>query len=125
VYFEGDQGRDVRVADIPADMIEAAEEHRMQVGASRWNSRSRLVCVSTDVHAFLVQLIETLADYDEDVAEAFLAEEEIDGDSLKQGIRRATLGLEFSPGPHSHLPKCSFARTLTRGTAVQFSWGLR
>ena len=47
-----------------------------------------------------MQLIETLADYDEEVAEYFLAEEEIDGALLKSGIRRATLSLEFSPGPH-------------------------
>ena len=47
-----------------------------------------------------MQLIEILADYDEEVAEYFLAEEEIDGALLKSGIRRATLSLEFSPGPH-------------------------
>jgi translation elongation factor EF-G len=53
---------------------------------------------------FCVQLIETLADYDEEVAEHFLAEEEIDGALLKSGIRRATLSLEFSPGPHLNDP---------------------
>jgi hypothetical protein len=31
VYFEGDQGRDVRVAEIPADMVDTVEEHRAQV----------------------------------------------------------------------------------------------
>ena len=49
-----------------------------------------------------VQLIETLADYDEEIAEYFLAEEEIDGALLKSGIRRATLSLEFSPGSQLH-----------------------
>ena len=49
-----------------------------------------------------VQLIETLADYDEEIAEYFLAEEEIDGALLKRCIRRATLSLEFSPGPQLH-----------------------
>ena len=47
-----------------------------------------------------MQLIETVADYDEEVAEYFLAEEEIDGSLLKSAIRRATLSLQFSPGPY-------------------------
>ena len=31
IYFEGDQGRDVRVAEIPESMADTANEHRAQV----------------------------------------------------------------------------------------------
>ena len=31
IYFDGDQGQDVRVEDIPVDMLDAAGTHRMEV----------------------------------------------------------------------------------------------
>ncbi|PYI06535.1 elongation factor G 1, mitochondrial precursor [Aspergillus sclerotiicarbonarius CBS 121057] len=42
-------------------------------------------------------LIETLADVDDEIAELFLSEIEPTEDQLRQAIRRATIGLKFTP----------------------------
>lgn len=42
-------------------------------------------------------LIETLADVDDEIAEIFLAEEQPSAEQIKAAIRRATIGLKFTP----------------------------
>ena len=42
-------------------------------------------------------MIETLADHDDEIAEAFLADEEIEQDKLKAAIRAATLDITITP----------------------------
>ncbi len=65
-------GEDYTVEEIPAELVDAANEAREQ-------------------------LLETLADADDDIAMAYLEGEEISVDDLKAGIRRATLAAKLSP----------------------------
>src|SRR5690606_27701755 len=70
-YFYNDEiGQDITVTDVPAEYQELAEEKRNL-------------------------MIERLADADDDVAMLFLEGEEIDADTLRAGIRRATIGLKL------------------------------
>ena len=43
------------------------------------------------------ELVERIAEVDEAVGELFLLEEPVDNETLKAGIRRATLALKFVP----------------------------
>jgi elongation factor G len=73
VYFEGDNGERVIVKDeIPAHLQDLCVEKR---GV----------------------LIETLADVDDEIAEIFLMEETPTIPQIKAAIRRATIGLKFTP----------------------------
>lgn len=73
IYAEGDRGEIMVVKDeIPEDVKALAEERR-------------------------AQLIETVADVDEEMANLFLDEQEPTIDQLKAAIRRATLSLKFTP----------------------------
>ena len=49
------------------------------------------------VAARRAELVERIAEVDETVGELFLMEEPIDDDTLKAGIRRATVNLKFVP----------------------------
>ena len=71
VYYD-DLGKDVREEDIPADMVEMAEEYR-------------------------AKMIEAIAETDEAIMEKFFAEEEITIDELKAALRRATIANEIVP----------------------------
>ncbi|CZT25379.1 probable Elongation factor G, mitochondrial [Ramularia collo-cygni] len=72
IYSEGHKGEVVRVDDVPADVLELAQAKRSL-------------------------LIETLADVDDEIAEAFLDERTPSPDEIKAAIRRATISLKFSP----------------------------
>jgi len=72
IYSEGAKGEIVREDEVPADLREFAQEKR------------RL-------------LIETLADVDEEIANAFLEERTPSPMEIKAAIRRATIGLKFTP----------------------------
>ncbi|KAK1080221.1 Elongation factor G, mitochondrial [Friedmanniomyces endolithicus] len=72
LFSEGARGEIIREAEVPADIREFAQEKR------------RL-------------LIETLADVDEEVANAFLEERTPSPLEIKAAIRRATIGLKFTP----------------------------
>lgn len=72
IYCEGNKGLVVRRAEVPADLLEFAQEKRSL-------------------------LIETLADVDEDIANAFLEERTPEPQEIKAAIRRATIGLKFTP----------------------------
>ncbi|KAL4765970.1 elongation factor G [Aspergillus foveolatus] len=73
IYNQGSNGENIVVKDeIPEKVRELAEERRRM-------------------------LIETLADVDDDMAEIFLNEEEPTEKQIKDAIRRATIGLKFTP----------------------------
>ncbi|QRW22689.1 Elongation factor Tu GTP binding domain [Rhizoctonia solani] len=73
IYNKGVKGIDVEVADeIPASILPLAEQKRSE-------------------------LIEVLADVDDVIADKFIAEEPITPSDLVPAIRRATIGLKFTP----------------------------
>jgi elongation factor G len=72
IYSEGENGEIVREDECPADLVDFAQEKRSL-------------------------LIETLADVDDHMAEVFLDERVPSPDEIKAAIRRATIGLKFSP----------------------------
>src|SRR3954447_13768745 len=72
VVYLDDLGKDQDVIDIPAEHADAAAEAREHL-----------------VHA--------LADLDDDIAELYLAEEEIPLEMLKAAIRKATLAIQITP----------------------------
>ncbi|KAH9843265.1 Elongation factor G, mitochondrial [Teratosphaeria destructans] len=72
IYSEGAKGEIVREDEVPADLKDFAQEKRRV-------------------------LIETLADVDDSIAEAFLEERTPSPDEIKAAIRRATINLKFSP----------------------------
>ena len=72
VYFLGDKGLDIKREEIPAEYIEKCEEYR-------------------------AELIERLADIDDDIAELYVAEEDPSVEQLKAAIRRQTIAQKFVP----------------------------
>ena len=72
IYFEGDMGTNVVTKPIPADLQELAEEKHNE-------------------------LIEILADIDDDIAELYLMEETPDVDTLLAAVRRATIARTLTP----------------------------
>jgi len=71
VYYD-DLGTDMRVENIPEDMLETANEYRQK-------------------------LIEAVSDFDENIMESYVEGTEISVDSLKSAIRKASLALEIIP----------------------------
>jgi elongation factor G len=73
IYFEGPRGTEVKIStSVPAELRELAEEKRQE-------------------------LIEKLADVDDEMAEIFLDERTPTPEQIKAAIRRATIGLKFTP----------------------------
>ncbi|RMZ72278.1 elongation factor G mitochondrial [Pyrenophora seminiperda CCB06] len=73
IYNEGPKGEVIRETDeIPADIVELCKEKRQE-------------------------LIEKLADVDDEIAELFLDEKEPTIAQIKAAIRRATIALKFTP----------------------------
>ena len=72
VYFDGASGEEVREADIPADLVEAATAARSQ-------------------------LVESVADVDDGIAEKYLTEQPISAEDLLPAIRRATVAFKATP----------------------------
>eukprot|EP00934_Nitzschia_sp_Nitz4_P000095 Nitzschia sp. Nitz4//scaffold8_size234185//126690//129098//NITZ4_001268-RA/size234185-augustus-gene-0.270-mRNA-1//-1//CDS//3329559839//95//frame0 len=72
IKFDGEKGENIIYGEIPADMAEEVEEKRLE-------------------------LIERLADVDDEVAELFLMEETPDVETLKDAIRRQTIACNFVP----------------------------
>ena len=71
--FEGDKGVDVVESDeIPVDLLSEVEHHRQN-------------------------LVEALAEVDDEVAEVFLEDEVPSSDLLREAIRRQTIDLKFVP----------------------------
>lgn len=72
IYSEGYKGEEIREDEVPADLMQLAQEKRSL-------------------------LIETLADVDEEIANLFLEEQTPSPEQIKAAIRRATISLKFSP----------------------------
>ncbi|KAJ5201869.1 Elongation factor G [Penicillium cinerascens] len=72
IYNVGESGEELKETDIPDKVKKVAEERR-------------------------AMLIETVADVDDQMAEMFLDEVEPTEDQLRAAIRRATIGLKFTP----------------------------
>ncbi len=72
VYFDGDQGVDIRRTEIPAEFLAEAKERRNL-------------------------LVEKVSDFDDAIAEKFLMEEEVTAAELKPVIRKAVIALELVP----------------------------
>ena len=70
--YTNDLGTDILEEDIPADMLEMAEEYREK-------------------------LVEAVAETDEELMMKYLEGEEITNEELMAGIRRATINVEFFP----------------------------
>ena len=72
IQYKDDLGREVEIEEIPAYMADAAAEAR-------------------------THLLEAIAEYDDELMEAYLGEEEIDVDRLRAAIRQATLDISITP----------------------------
>ncbi|KAI1414179.1 translation elongation factor G [Hypoxylon sp. FL1857] len=72
IYSEGPKGTIVRIGPIPEDLQELAEQKRQE-------------------------LIEKLADVDDEIAEIFLEEGTPSNKQIQDAIRRATISLKFTP----------------------------
>jgi elongation factor G len=72
LYFDGDDGEVIREEAIPSHLQEEAEIKRNE-------------------------LIEKLADFDDDIAEKFLMEEEVTAEEMVPVIRQATIALKLVP----------------------------
>ena len=72
VYFDGDNGEDIREEEIPAQYVEEAKTRRHK-------------------------LVETMADFDDVIAEKFLMEEPVTLEELMPVIRRETINLKITP----------------------------
>ncbi len=70
--YNNDLGTDIQITDIPEDMQEIAQEYRSK-------------------------LVEAVAETDEELLEKYLAEESLEEDELRQGLRKATLNREIVP----------------------------
>jgi len=71
-YFDGDNGEDIREEEIPADRLEEAKTARHDMIAS-------------------------IADHDDVIADKFLGEQEVSVDELRAAIRRVTIALKMTP----------------------------
>ena len=72
IVYKDDLGKDQDVTDIPPELADAA-------AAAREN------------------LLQSLSDLDDDIAELYLAEQEVPTDMLKAALRKATLSIEITP----------------------------
>ena len=72
IVYKDDLGQEWEETDIPADYADAAHDAR-------------------------THLIEAIADYDDELMEAYLSDEPIDVDRLKAAIRKATLDISMTP----------------------------
>ena len=71
-YYDGDNGENIRVEDIPADYLEKAKQMREA-------------------------LVEAMGDFDDDVMHKYLEGQQVDTALLRKAIRKATLSLKFTP----------------------------
>lgn len=72
IIFKGDNGEDIQISDVPEDRMEEAKAARLELcGAA--------------------------ADYDDEVGEKFLMEEEIGVEELKRAVRKGVIGLKLVP----------------------------
>jgi elongation factor G len=72
LYWTDELGTEIEQREIPDELAEQAQEHR-------------------------TRLIEACADYDDELMEAYLNEEEIPHDRIAQSLHRATLDIKVTP----------------------------
>lgn len=72
VYFEGDHGLKRRIAEVPEAMRDAVEAKR-------------------------AELVEVLADLDDEFAELYLESDDLPAQAIHDAVRRTTLALKFCP----------------------------
>ena len=70
--YNDDKGMDITVCDVPADMLDKAESYRSE-------------------------LVEAIAETDEELMMKYLEGEELTIEELKKGLRAATISLEITP----------------------------
>ncbi|MFP4134051.1 MAG: elongation factor G [Halothece sp.] len=70
--YNNDLGTDIEITEIPEEMQEIAQEYR-------------------------AQLVEAVAETDEELLEKYLAEETLEEDEIRQGLRKGTLNREIVP----------------------------
>ena len=71
-HYDGKQEENPTIIDIPSDLVDLVEEKRNE-------------------------LIEAVAEFDDELMEKYLADEEISIDLIKKAIRKGTLAVEFFP----------------------------
>ncbi len=71
-YFDGENGENIRIEEVPAEFKDAAAARRLEI-------------------------IEGVAEVDDQLAEKFLSGEEVADEELRAAIRRATLALKMTP----------------------------
>jgi elongation factor G len=71
-FFDGPDGNDIRVEDVPAEYVDVAKSARERI-------------------------ISDVSDVDDELAEKFLGEQEISVEELRAAIRRATIALKMTP----------------------------
>ena len=71
IYYD-ELGKDMRTEEIPADMREIAEEYR-------------------------IKLLESVSDFDDDIAELYLEGEDVPADMIRAAIRKATVSVKMIP----------------------------
>jgi elongation factor G len=72
IYFDGEQGDDIHLEEIPEKMRDEADEKREE-------------------------LLDAVSMFSDELMEAILEEEEISDEMVHEAIRRGTLALEFTP----------------------------
>ncbi|MEZ4380583.1 MAG: elongation factor G [Nannocystaceae bacterium] len=74
LYFDGDNGENIRIEEIPAELKDVTEEYREKI-------------------------VETIGDFDEEIAMMYLEGEaaEVTAEMLYPAIRKATLSLDLTP----------------------------
>lgn len=70
--YDGKADEETEIIEIPEDLVELVEEKR-------------------------IELIETVAEFDDELMERYLSDEEVSIDLIKRAIRKGTLAVEFFP----------------------------
>jgi elongation factor G len=71
-YYDGDNGENIRIEEIPENLKHEAEERRHE-------------------------LVAAMGDFDDDVAHLYLEDKPVPAELLRKAIRKATLSLKFIP----------------------------
>lgn len=72
LYFDGDNGENIREEEIPSELMSECQKYREE-------------------------LVSAVGDFDDTIAEKYLEGQDISIEELKEGIRKATLSLNFTP----------------------------
>ena len=71
-YYDGDNGEKIRIEEIPANLLQEAQDRRHE-------------------------LIAAMGDFDDEVATLYLEDKEVSPSQLRHALRKATLSLKFIP----------------------------